>query len=93
VQMMSAVRTMQAVGMTNSCYKQHRARPCKNRKSGAPSVPEREREMQKGRATRQHHLCNTPSPRKRATSPPTPNPRWEVWNTPPTVSRLMGEAS
>ena len=28
---------------TSPCYKQHRTRPCRNRKDGAPSVPKRER--------------------------------------------------
>ena len=35
--------------MTSPCYKQHRTRPCKDRKSGAPAVPERERKKNVGR--------------------------------------------
>jgi len=41
--MMSAVSAMQAAGMTNPSYRQHRTRPCQERKDGAPTVPERDK--------------------------------------------------
>ena len=43
VQMMSAVSPMQAAGHNKPIVRQHRTRPCKERKDGAPSVPEREK--------------------------------------------------
>jgi len=54
VQVMSAVSAMQAAGHDKSHgNRQHRTRPCKKRKSGAPFVPEREREGEtKGSGTR-----------------------------------------
>ena len=50
VQVVSAVDAMQAAGVTNPWYRQHRTRPCKERKDGAPRVREREKEKANGRA-------------------------------------------
>jgi len=53
VQVMGAVRTMQAAGRNQQpWYKQRRTRPCKKRKDGAPAVQERKRKTLKGWATR-----------------------------------------
>jgi len=41
VQVLRTVSTMQAGRLTISWYRQHRSRPCKNRKSGAPIVSNR----------------------------------------------------
>ena len=47
VQVMRAVGAMQSAGHNSPCYGQHRTRPCKNRKDGAPRVPERARRTRK----------------------------------------------
>ena len=53
VQVMSAVGAMQADGHNKpDGNKQHRTRPCKKRKDGAPAVLERERTTVEGWATR-----------------------------------------